>query len=436
MSLPLITVWSAADSPRLRYVLDWVLTERLGFSYRLVHKVAEARTSRYCIAYGHLPDAFSIPASGLLFESGILPQEVVQGLWHSRPTLFHVLGQATDLPFDLFAAVFYLLSRYEEYGAYTPDRHGRYPYTESILHRAGILENPLVDEWICLLRTQLMKAWQVDLPQKPFRFHPTYDIDIAWSYRHKGFKRSAGAYFRDIVNGHFPSLLERTRVLTCTSPDPYDAFEWMKKLHAKYALVPHYFVLAAEKASAFDKNIPPRHPAMRQLIQSLAMEAPLGLHPSYQTNTQNDLLHAEKNILEGITGAEIISSRQHYIRLFLPATYRALLAAGITADYSMGYSTTLGFRAGTGESFLWYDLLLEETTAFRVHPFCFMDTTARYDLGLDVEASFLRLRQMTGALRHCGGMLTTIFHNFSLGSDAAWPHWRDAYQTFVSEVNV
>jgi hypothetical protein len=111
-----------------------------------------------------------------------------------------------------------------------------------------------------------------------------------------------------------------------------------------------------------------------------------------------------------------------------------MIAAGIEADYSMGYSTAFGFRAGTSHSFLWYDLKEEYCSSLRVHPFAFMDSTAHYDLGLSAEVSFNRLRQMTDKLRACGGRLITILHNYSLGTDAEWAGWRTEYERFLRDI--
>ena len=325
-----------------------------------------------------------------------------------------------------------MLSRYEEYYHYIPDKHDRYPASKSILHKKGWLQRPLVDEWVAAFGKQLQAASGMQIEATPFLFQPTYDIDMAYSHLHKGVGRIVGAYMRALLKGDVKQISERTQVLKKKQKDPYDSFRWLRQIHKQYDLKPVYFILSASRRTAFDKNIHPQHPAMVRVIKNLVKESNIGLHPSYFYE-RNDTLMKEKTMLEHISGQGIRISRQHYIRVKIPQTYRLLQEKGIAEDYSMGYGSHLGFRAGTCGSFLWYDLEKETITALRIYPFCFMDTTAHYEAKLSVADAFEKLDAMSRKLQQTGGTMITIFHNFSLGSSAEWKGWRNAYEHFIRE---
>jgi hypothetical protein len=413
-----INIYTPFASNRLVYVLDWIFKTRIGVSYALTHNIADINADAHCILYGSIKEGvISIPSSGLLQETSIEQHEIKRAEWKGITTLYATDDTNYTIHFDIFSAIFFLLSRYEEYFPFTPDKHGRYPATDSILYRNNVLEQPLVDEWIHQLRILLVqKGILITVPQ--FSFLPTYDIDIAWSYKNKGLKRSIGGFVKDILSGRIGNALNR--LMISADNDPYYSFENIAALHKKHNYTPIYFVLAALQAGEFDKNISPQHPAMKRLIQQFSHEGILGVHPSYNMNKKTELLIEEKSTLEKISGITITQSRQHYIRLWLPNTYRQLITAGITDDYSMGYGTHLGFRAATGSSFRWYDLEKEETTSLYIHPFCFMDSTAHYELKLTVKEAFSRLGKMSTALKKAHSRLITVFHNFSLGTDVEW----------------
>lgn len=428
---PTITIYSPFTSNRLTYVLDWIFKTRIGISYTLTNYMADIDASTNSIVYGSTHEtAISIPSSGLLHKTGIQQHQIETGKWNGITTLYAAEGNYT-IPFDIFSAVFFLISRYEEYYSFAPDKHGRYPATDSILCKNNILEQPVIDEWVEQLRAVLIqKGIFTTTPE--FSFLPTYDIDIAWSYKNKGLKRSIGGFVKDILSGRISAAINR---LTATSDkDPYYSFDSIAALHKKHNYTPIYFVLAALQTGEFDKNISPSHPAMKRLIQQFSHEGILGVHPSYNTNTNTQLLNNEKTTLEKISGITITQSRQHYIRLWFPHTYRQLIATGITDDYSMGYGTHLGFRAGTGNPFRWYDLGKEEVTNLYVHPFCFMDSTAHYELNLTAQDAFKRLEKMSASSKNTNSRLITVFHNFSLGTDAEWKGWAEAYAAFLKRM--
>jgi len=426
-----VVVYSANNSPRLEFVLGWLLRERLQLGYRIVNTLQEAAAHDAIIYYGTAPSGkLSIPSAGLLEQKGVAKSNPATGTWGTIPTIYSCEDKQYSLPFDLFSAIFFLLSRYEEYEAFTPDKHGRYPATNSLLYKNGWLQRPLADEWVYAFRTELRKQLKIDVPELQFLFRPTYDIDMAYSHLHKGIGRIAGAYLRALLLVDLKQIDQRTKVLKKKQKDPYDSFRWLRQLHKEYGFNPTYFILSANRTTRFDKNIHPQHPAMVRVIKNLSKEGSIGIHPSYYSG-QGDVMRQEKTMLEAVAGHSTTISRQHYIRAVMPHTYRMLLRNHISEDYTMGYGTHLGFRAGTGCSFLWYDIEHETVTTLRIHPFCFMDTTAHYEAKLTTHQSFERLEAMCKLLQQTGSTLVTVFHNFSLGTDDEWKGWRQAYELFM-----
>ncbi len=426
-----IVIYSPFTTPRLSYVLEWLFRERLQLSYQLVHELPAADGGANVICYGTVVQGLvSVPDTGLLSASGIPDAAPPPAMWQDMPVFFAEESGAYSVPFDLFSAIFYLLSRAEEYLPYTPDKHGRYPARASMLYKAGVLQRPLADEWVHAFRQLLEMEWDVKLPGPVYHFSPTYDIDMAYSHLHKGLRRVAGAYLRAMLRVDVKQLNERIQVVRKKQKDPYDSFRWLHHLHQEYDCSPLYFILSALRTTAFDKNIHPQHPAMARVIRNLANDGKIGIHPSYYAH-EADTMQREKQTLEQVAGVTTAISRQHYIKVAVPHTYRMLLQHGITEDYSMGYGSHLGFRAGTGSSFLWYDLEQETVTPLRVFPFCFMDTTAHFEQKMTVTEAFDALDGMCRTLQETGSMLITVFHNFSLGTDEQWRGWRQAYEHFI-----
>lgn len=417
-------------SARLSYILEWIFTYRLRIKYELHTTLRDHKKHPFVITYGDTQGNITIPDAGLLREQTIRGQQIAVGSWNELPVLFADNNQNHTIPFDFFSAVFFLISRYEEYLPFTPDKHQRFPATKSILFEHGLLERPIIDEWIAAFGS-LLKVQGVKVQDKTFTFLPTYDIDIAWSYKNKGLKRIAGGYLKDVATKNFAAVQQRTAVLRGHLQDPFDSFDVTDELHKARQLKPLYFVLAAKQNGPFDKHILPANKNMKILIKRLATQYETGMHPSYDASRNRYKFDEEQKILAGITGKEVKISRQHYIRFTLPETYRMLIDSGISKDFSMGYGTHLGFRAGTSHPFHWYDLEAEQQSPLLVFPFCFMDTTAHYELKLPVTVAFERLAHLKKQLEHVNGLLITVFHNFSLGTDSSWKGWQEAYTHFV-----
>ena len=368
----------------------------------------------------------------LLFETEIKQQAI---------TCFEVNGQKAffktggDLPFDIFAASFYLLSRYEEYLPHQKDMYGRYAHENSLAFREGFLDKPVVNHWLQYLKEKLKERFLSFVPySSAFTFLPTYDIDEAYSYKHKEWWRSAGAAVRDLLRGNMNGFVVRRKVLNNKESDPFDSYAWMDDLHRPYKFKPRYFFLVAEKRSKYDKNILPGEIAMQTLIRHHADKYNIGIHPSWQSGDTALLLKNEIETIEHIATVKITSSRQHFIRLTIPQTFRHLIKAGIKDDFSMGYGSINGFRASVASPFYWYDLEREEITYLLLHPFCYMEANSFYEQKFSPQQALEEMQHYLNEVKAVNGTLITIWHNTFLGTDKKFNGWREVYAAFIKQV--
>ncbi|HRO69667.1 MAG TPA: hypothetical protein PK951_04780, partial [Chitinophagaceae bacterium] len=160
---------------------------------------------------------------------------------------------------------------------------------------------------------------------------------------------------------------------------------------------------------------------------------PIGLHPSWRSGDEYELLKKEIETLSRITGSGCLSSRQHYIRVDLPDTYRRLLDAGIRYDFSMGYGGINGFRASVTTPFYWYDLQEEKQTDLMLFPFCYMEANSFYEQKFTAQQALEEMREYRKVVKSVGGMLITIWHNHFLGSEKVAGEWKQVYEEFIRE---
>ena len=429
-------VYSHSMTPRLQYIIDF-LSRYYGLPFKLTpDEEAYIKSDSPCkINYSYhkiARDEIWVHPHALLFESAIHPVKIECFEHKDHKAFFKTEG---DTGFDLFAATFYLISRYEEYLPHRKDKYGRYAHLNAVAFKEGFLQIPLVNIWLEDFKRLLIgKNAAFSHRHIAFAFLPTYDIDMAWSYRHKGFQRNAGAIAKLFFSGRWRSLSTRIKVLRDKITDPFDAYEWMDALHQQFGLHPIYFFLVASRRGKYDRNIDTGNAEFKKLVQEIAAKYKTGLHPSWASGDEPALLTKEKTCLEQWVNRTVTSSRQHFIRFELPSTYRNLLAAGITEDYSMGYGSINGFRASVASSYFWYDLKHEEQTQLLLHPFCFMDANSYYEQQLSAEEALQELLHYYNTIQSVNGTMITIWHNSFLGDGTEFDGWKEVYRQFISGI--
>lgn len=372
---------------------------------------------------------FFIKSNDLLFEQGVNDLEITIQNWDTTPCFFPT-NLKSSIPFDIFAASFFLISRYEEYLPQVKDEHGRYTAEQSLAYKKGFLDKPIIDIWAFKFLDALKQKFpDYNYKERDYQFISTIDIDNAYAYKHKSIIRTLGGFFNDIIRLKIFDVWNRLAVLLNIKKDPFDTFKEILKIKEDFKIKTIFFFLVSDYTT-YDTNVSSFKQKFRLLIKEMVDYALVGLHASY-FSIQNNSLEKEKKRLENITNMPASKSRQHYLRLNIPETYQKLIDLEIEEDYSMGYANTTGFRAGTCTPFYFYDLDYEIQTPLKVFPFALMDTTLNDYLGLTPKQSLGKIKQLKQEVAAVNGTFITLFHNESLSDYLRWRGWKNLYVSMV-----
>ncbi len=429
-----LLIYVPKKTSRIRYTFKLVFKDILLMDYELTSDLdAFLSADSPKMQYSSKPfsDDLFFQTNGLLLKRGVETVELDPLEYDGINVLFPVNDKLSKLPFDVFSAIFYLVTRYEEYLPFVRDQHGRFTAEKSISHELGFLQKPVVNIWALKVREILLEKYpSLKYSIRNYKYRPTYDIDSAWAYYQKGLVRTLGSYLLALKHMDWYDIKERTLVLLKIKKDPFDTFDLQLQYQKKYDLKPVYFFLYA-RYSRFDKNINTRNKKFKFLIKKIVDYTKIGIHPSYYSIEKPELVSQELEGLEKIVNKEINRSRQHFLRLVLPDSYWTLIDNDITDDYTMGYAALPGFRAGICTTYQFYDLDLERETPLRIHPFAVMDGTLRDYMNLTPADALQIIKNLIDEVKAVNGTFISLWHNESLSDELRWKGWRKLYEQML-----
>ena len=428
-----IFIYTHKTTPRVKYIFHLILKDCLGLSYSITNSIEEFKLYEgFKLSYTHqeIDSPCHIASAPLLFESGIKEQPI-QIHNHELYKKYFFKTYHGIIPFDVFAASFYLVSRYEEYLPFMPDAFHRFEAENSLAYQYDFLKTPLVNIWVAQLEIILKKQFPLINTTKPtYTYTSSIDIDNAYKYKQKGVMRTVGGYLKCFAKLNKNDLLERTLVLLKKKQDPFDSYQYQLDVQKKHNVNVIYFYLLGDYG-VNDKNHPSNNTNFQKLIKHLSDYSKPAIHPSFGSYINSRQLKIEISRLAKITHQEIFSSRQHFTMLKFPDTYATLIELGITDDYSMGYPHHNGFRASICLPFYWYDLDEELETNLIVHPYCLSEVTLRFNDGCSLTNYKQVAGQLINEVKKHQGELITIFHNDTMGTAEEWQDWNRMYEEIV-----
>jgi hypothetical protein len=431
----MLLIFTHKVTNRLTYTAKQLFEKILGMEVSFTTKVEEfIKHSGPKMTYSKQPlqNEFFIRSNDLLFEQGINDVDIKVADWDGVPCFF-AAGDKSAIPFDIFSASFFLLSRYEEYLPHVKDSVGRFPVKESLAYQHKFLEMPVVDLWAFKLLAALKERFP-DIRRKDRTYSCTSIINVTTShaYAMRGFIRTLGGMFLDLGKLKFGQVVQRFSVLLGIKKDPYDNFFELVDIHKKYPIKTMFFFQFA-KHSAHDKNISINNNKFRYLIKSIADYSMVSLSTSFLSSTNKEVLKEEKRQLGNLINRPINYSRLRYNRVNVPAAYRNLVETEFTDDFSMGYTHEIGFRAGTCTPFHFYDINMEVRQPLKVHPFAMHDyALVNYRKKDEV---FEKMDRVYRSVKQVNGNFVMVFSNELLGGKQHLD-WMDLYQSFIKRYYV
>jgi hypothetical protein len=424
-----ILVYSNQVTPRLNYIVDFILRDLCGSMPFITSSPEEFKQSpipKINYSDTRFGSEFQVIPQGLLFEKGLRPLEITDCNPDQNFAFFYT-EEHGSFPFDLFSASFYLLSRYEEYLPFEADAHGRFEAGSSFALKKKFIDIPVIEHWAWMMAAWLERLYPSFQLSRPFfECQTTIDVDNAYYALHKGTIRSCASLAKALLQGRYSEFSNKWEIITGRVADPFDQYDYIFELYRSFGISCRFFFLLAP-GGKFDRSLNPRNKAFRRLILYINQTFPVGIHLSYQSHLDARRIAYEISLLQQITGKQVNTNRQHYLKLSLPHSYKELIKAGITDDYSMGYASHTGFRAGTSRSFYFYDLSTESPTNLRVHPFVVMDQTLRSYMQLGIEEANKHIAKLIKNTREVNGRFICLWHNESLGNEGQWFNWQEVY---------
>lgn len=370
-------------------------------------KFTSSQTARINYSDTVFEDVLQIKPHSILFDHGIRDYHLEV---NAHPLYFKLFfkNSGTQIPFDMFGASFWLITRYEEYLPHKTDANNRFHYSSSLAYQYDFIEVPLVNLWLEEIKKLLQQKYNdLNFVPRHYNFLSSIDVDSVYKYKHKGFVRTLAGF---IADRSFAKIKERLRIILNLDKDPFDSYDFLIDTNKAGGVKAIYFFLLGDYGPN-DKNHSASDLRFQSLIKHLGDYSSVGIHPSFGSNNNLRQLKVEISRLSNITHRIIYMSRQHFSMLKFPKTYQDLLQAGIFADYSMGYTNHNGFRASYCYPFVWYSLDIEAVSALNIHPFCISENTLLSHSAIKHKSLMELAEPLVAEVKKYNGEMISIFHN-------------------------
>ncbi len=328
---------------------------------------------------------------------------------------FRVGDYEIEFDFDLVAATFFMLTRWEEYISSERDMHDRFVSANAYAVQHGFIKRAIVNEYVELLWAALsqLKVKQ-SRRKREFRIIPTHDVDrpYAWWGKKDVIRSLAGATLKRRHMGEFKAIIKSL----CQGVDLVDTHDLFMLSAEKENVQCHFFFMSGGN-SMYDNRYQIDHPRIRSLVQQVVARGhSVGLHPSYNSYLDSNMLHDEKNRLEAVVKKPVLSGRHHYLRFEVPATWRIWDEVGMSWDSTMNFADITGFRCGVCYPFKTFDIEHRVMLNLVERPLIVMEGSYMVYQKATVEHAIEDAMLLKQVVRRYDGEFVFLWHNSSFNT--------------------
>ena len=215
--------------------------------------------------------------------------------------------------------------------------------------------------------------------------------------------------------------------------DPYWNFEIIMDIERNFGVKSTFFFLnetgkinifKPETWQLYLGRYNMKDPEINKLIKKLDSEGwEIGLHGSYNSYKDKNLLKTEKNGVEKILGKRVYGVRQHYGNLKTPETWKLQEELGFEYDSTMGIADCAEFKDNKYLPFYPFDSLFLEI------PLTIMEHRL-FSSDKNLEELWEDCKKIIEIVEENNGVLTVLWHN-RVFKEEEFPGRREIYEIII-----
>ena len=422
---------SKKNLPEKKYLFDVIFGEFLGIDYELVLKsdeknyVIELSNNNKIIIEDHFWNRTGQDELSYLNQE-FLPIEISYA--HNQftfeedlPVLYgnpEVIIERNNIfcSIDLFATIYFFLSRWEEYISTDRDFAERFKYVNSISAKFNIIDRPIVNELTEFLWNMLLFSGYKGR-RKEHNFTPIITHDIDQPVRINNFKMFWKIFGKNLIRyKNIDGALMNIAVYVLNKFTPkYDlanCYEFLMDVSDSINTKSH-FIFQNSKKTKFDWGYDINSKFIQDTFQKIKSRGHfIGYHPGFYTLDNPELWKKEYEELCNSTAIKIEQGRQHYLRFKAPFTWQIWEDNGLETDSTLGYSEREGFRCGTCYEYSVYNFLTRKKLKLKEVPLILMEVSLMgYQNIIEPKIFFERFDTLVKKVRKYAGNFVFLWHN-------------------------
>lgn len=430
------------------YIIDILIGEFLGLSY----SVEVSDTTNYHLIFDEneviIEDHFFSQYQEDLSYLGIeaIPKAVIyaQNQFTSEadvPVLYgndKMVVEESRIIFgnDIFAASFFMLTRWEEYVNPARDIHNRFSARDSISYKFDFLDRPIVNEYVEMLWAMLVHLeYKEERKKQEYEFVLTHDVDVLRSYKGKNalMRRVIGdLYLRKSPIKAIKSIEEYIQIKRKKILDPYDTFSWLMDLSEEANLKSRFYFMSGGITS-YDNRYNINEPVALKIIEEIKKrEHIIGFHPSYDAYNNPIQWNKEKDKLEKTVNQKVTEGRQHFLRFEAPLTWQIWNDNQMDRDLSLSYADMEGFRSGVCYEYSVFNFLQREKLRLKEMPMIVMEGSFTKYQDISPEQMTEEILILLKIVKKYNGKFVFLWHNSSFNV-ATWFQYKQVYEKVIQQ---
>jgi len=330
--------------------------------------------------------------------------------------------------FDIFNEIGYMLSGYLERFWEEDDKHKQ------------LARIPIVDYYEKMLfECLLIASHKLKIPLKCKPFWPngkkfavclTHDVDRV----HKSYQYFTH-FLKSLKKGDFhAAFYQITSIAKKLSGDnPYWNFDRIMEIEKELGVKSTFFFLNEQKKACIFSpkewklylgRYDIKDAKIVNIIKRLDAEGwEIGVHGSYNSYRNLEMLREEKETLEEILGKRVHGISQHYCNLEIPSTWEYHEKLGFSYDASLGFVTDIGFRWGTCHPFHPFNPENGRISSLWELPIIIMDNACAYK-------SWQDMMEIIKTVERYNGLLLLRWHQ-STFNECEFPELSKVYERII-----